>query len=138
MYNQKDIYCTTQKSFPLTIASVNVTKCADLVIYTKEILEKIVFCKALKGYILPLNNLWVFWILKNRFNCRPPGWHYSLVRMRNSCQKISHKFPRLPLCSILYFDLMAFSENPDKEFQLRPMLFQTCWTGNDITCCKFP
>ena len=38
----------------------------------------------------------------------------------------SHKFRRLPLCSILYFDLMEFSENQDKEVQLGLMLFQSC------------
>ena len=60
------------------------------------------------------------------FNCRPPGWLYSPGRMRNSSLKKSHKFRRLPLCSILCFDLLEFSENRDKGFQLRPMLFQIC------------
>ena len=61
-----------------------------------------------------------------RFDCCPPGWLYSPVRMGNSSPKKSHKFQSLPPCSILYFDLVEFSENQDKEFQLRPMLFQTC------------
>ena len=55
--------------------------------------------------------------------CRSSGWLYSPVRMRNSSQKKSHKFRRLPLCSILYFNLMEFSENRDKEFQLGLMPF---------------
>ena len=38
-------------------------------------------------------------------------------------QKKFHKFRRLPLCSILYFNLMEFSENRDKEFQLGLMPF---------------
>ena len=59
-------------------------------------------------------------------NCRPPGWLYSPVRIGNGSYKKSLKFRKLPLCSILYFDLMEFSENRDKEFQLGPMLFQTC------------
>ena len=59
-------------------------------------------------------------------NCHPPGWLYIPVRMRNSNYKKSHKFRRLPLCSILYFNLMQFSENRDKIIQLGLMLFQTC------------
>ena len=55
-------------------------------------------------------------------NFRPPGWLYSFVRMRNSTLKKPHKFQRLPLCSLLYFDLMEFSESQGKEFQLGPML----------------
>ena len=37
-------------------------------------------------------------------NCRLPGRLYSPVRMGNSSYKKSHKFRKLPLCSILYFD----------------------------------
>ena len=66
------------------------------------------------------------YIVINIHNFRPPGWLYSPVRMRNSSQKKSHKFRRLPFCSILYFNLIKFSENRDKEFQLGLMLFQTC------------
>ena len=57
------------------------------------------------------------------FNCRPPGWLYRPLRMRNSSWKKSDKFRRLPLWSILSFDLVEFSEDQDKEFQLEPMLF---------------
>ena len=58
-------------------------------------------------------------------DCRSLGWLYTPVRMRNNSLKKSHKFRRLPLSSILYFDLVEFSENRDKEFQLGLMLFQT-------------
>ena len=58
--------------------------------------------------------------------CRPPGWLFIPIRMRNSSQKKSHKFRRLLLGSILYFDFVEFSENRDKEFQLGSMLFQNC------------
>ena len=69
-----------------------------------------------------LESSWIIFL----YYCRPSGWLYSPARMRNSSYKKSHKFRRLLLCSILYFDLMEFSENRDKEFQLGPMLFQTC------------
>ena len=58
--------------------------------------------------------------------CCLQGWLYSPVHMRNSSYKKSHKFWRLPLCSILYLNLMEFSEIRDKEFQLGFILFQTC------------
>ena len=38
----------------------------------------------------------------------------------------SVNFWRLPISSILYIDLIEFSENPEEEVQLRRMLFQCC------------
>ena len=40
-------------------------------------------------------------------------------------QKKSHSFRRFPLFSILYIDLIEFSENQDEEFKLGPTLFQS-------------
>ena len=42
---------------------------------------------------------------------------FSPIRKRNIGEKKSHNFGRLPLSSILYIDLIEFSENQDKEFQ---------------------
>ena len=102
------------------------------------------FCKVFNGaHREKLNSVqkfvkiksWLFLLFSTYFThnhiinillyCRLPGWLYSPVGMRNSSKRTSHKFRRLPLCSVLYFDLMEFSENGDKEFQLGPMLFQT-------------
>ena len=57
----------------------------------------------------------------SNINCRPIGWLYNPVRMRNISWKKSRNFQRLPLSSILYIDLIRFSENRDKEFQLGSM-----------------
>ena len=62
-------------------------------------------------------------LLSFLINCRPTGV-YSSARMRKISWKKSHNSRRLSLFSILYIDLIEFSENRDKEFQLGPMLFQ--------------
>ena len=57
--------------------------------------------------------------------------------MRNSRQKKSHNFQRLPLFSTLFNDFLKlkFSENRDKEFKLGPTYFNFTRTGNHITSC---
>ena len=49
-----------------------------------------------------------------QYNSRPTGRLYSPARIRNSRQKKSHNFQRLPLFSISYNDFLKLPENRDK------------------------
>ena len=65
-------------------------------------------------------------------NCQPSGRLYSPARMRNSIQKKSHNFYKLPVFSILYNDFLKLQENRDKQFKLGPSYFNFPRTGNYI------
>ena len=71
------------------------------------------------------------------FYCRPPGWLYSPALMRNSSQKKSHKFRRLPLCSILNFNLMEFSEIETKNFNSGSCFFKLGKLGTISPAANF-
>ena len=55
-------------------------------------------------------------------NCHPTGWRYRPVRMRNISLKTLN-FRGLSLSSILYLNLIEFSDNREKKIKLDPCFF---------------